>query len=47
MQLFRRKCLNFVLQHEKMNDLIKLVQSLQESGLLTKGVKKTIKKETK
>ena len=30
-----------------MNDIIKIAKSLQESGLLTKGVNKTIKKEAK
>ena len=30
-----------------MNDIMKIVQSLEDSGILLKGVTKTIKNETK
>ena len=30
-----------------MNDIMKIIMSLEESGLLIKGVSKTIKNETK
>ena len=33
--------------NEEMNDIIKIVKSLEESGLLIKGVSKTIKNEGK
>ena len=33
--------------NEEMNYIIKIVQSLEESGLLIKGVSKTIKNEVK
>ena len=33
--------------NEEMNDIIKIVKSLEESGLLIKGVSKKIKNETK
>ena len=33
--------------NEEMNDIIKIVKSLEESGLLIKGVSKTIKNEEK
>ena len=33
--------------NEEMNGIIKIVKSLEESGLLVKGVSKKIKNETK
>ena len=30
-----------------MNDILKIIKSLEESGLLTKGVSETIKNEAK
>ena len=33
--------------NEEMNDIIKIVKSLEESGFLIKGVSETIKKEAK
>ena len=33
--------------NEGMNDIIKTIKSLEESGLLIKGVSKTIKNEAK
>ena len=36
-----------IISIEEMNDIMKTVKSLEESGLLTKGVSKTIKNEAK
>ena len=36
-----------IISNEEMNDIMKIVKSLQESGLLIKGVNKTIKNEAK
>ena len=36
-----------VISNEQMNDIIKIVQDLEDSNILLKGVTKTIKKETK
>ena len=36
-----------VISNEEMNDIMKIVESLEESGLLLKGVNKTIKNEAK
>ena len=36
-----------VISNEKMNDIIKIVQALEDSNILLKGVTKTIKNETK
>ena len=51
MQLFIRKYLDFVLQliisNEKMNDIIKIVKSLEASALLIEGIGETIKNEAK
>ena len=47
MQIFIRKYLDLVRQNEEMNDIIKIVKSLEESGLLIKGVSETIKNEAK
>ena len=33
--------------HEKMNNIMKIVKSLEDSGLLIKGVSETIKSEAK
>ena len=35
------------ISNEEINDIIKIVQSLEESGLLMKGVTETIKNEAK
>ena len=47
MQIFIRKYLDLVRQNEEMNDIIKTVKSLEESGLLIKCVNETIKNEAK
>ena len=36
-----------IISNEEMNDIIKIVKSLEESGLLIKDVSKTIKNESK
>ena len=36
-----------IISNEKMNGILKIVQSLEESGLLIKGVHQTIKNEAK
>ena len=36
-----------IISNEEMNDIIKIVKSLKESGLLIKGISQTIKNETK
>ena len=36
-----------VISNEEMNDIMKIVESLEESGLLLKGVNETIKNEAK
>ena len=36
-----------MISNKEMNDMMKIVRSLEESGLLIKGVSETIKNETK
>ena len=36
-----------VISNKEMNDIMKIVESLEESGLLLKGVNETIKNEAK
>ena len=36
-----------IISHEQMNDIMKIVQALEDSNILLKGVTKTIKNETK
>ena len=36
-----------IISYEEMNDIMKIVKSLKESGLLIKGVSETIKSEAK
>ena len=36
-----------IISNEEMNDVMKVIKSLEESGLLIKGVSETIKNETK
>ena len=53
MQLFKKKnsfgsgMTILVISNEELNDIMKLVKSLEESGLLTKGISETIKSEAK
>ena len=45
MESFKR--ISLVISNEEMEDIKKIVKSLQESGLLIKGISKTIKNESK
>ena len=36
-----------IISNEKMNDIMKIIQDLEDSNILLKGVTKTIKNETK
>ena len=36
-----------IISNKEMNDIIKIVQALEDSNILLKGVTKTIKNETK
>ena len=36
-----------IISNEEMNDIMKIVKSVEESGLLIKGISKTIKNEAK
>ena len=44
-KLFGSGNLTLIVSNEEMNDIMKIVKSLKESGLLIKGVKETIKNE--
>ena len=39
--------ITLVISNEEINDIMKIVQALEDSGILLKGVTKTIKNETK
>ena len=52
MQEFKKKKLGsgtttLIISNEEMNDIMKIVQALEDSNILLKGVTKTIKNETK
>ena len=52
MQEFKKKIhksgtTNLIISNEEMNDIMKIVQALEDSNILLKGVTKTIKNETK
>ena len=38
---------SLIISNEKMNDIMKIVQAVEDSDILLKGVTKTIKNETK
>ena len=40
-------CTTLITSNEEMNDIIKIIKSLERSGLLIKGVNETIKNEVK
>ena len=46
-KMFGSAITTLVLSNKEMNDIIKVVNSLEESGLLIEGVIKTIKNEAK
>ena len=41
--MFRSGAKTLTISNEEMNDILKIVKSLEESGLLIKGVSETIK----
>ena len=45
--IFRSGMTTLIISNEEINDIMKIVKSLEESGLLIKGVSKTIKSEAK
>ena len=42
----RGECIKLVIEQEDMNDTMKVIEALEDSGILLKGVKKTIENET-
>ena len=46
-KIYESGTLTLTISNEEMEDIIKIVKSLEESGLLIKGVIETIKNETK
>ena len=50
MQEFKKKSsgtTTLIISNEEMNNIIKIVQALEDSNILLKGITKAIKKETK
>ena len=45
--MFRSGMTTLIISNEEMNDIMKIVKSLEESGLSIKGVSETIKNEEK
>ena len=45
--MFESGVTTLILSNEETNDIVKIVKSLEEFGLLMKGVSKTIKNEAK
>ena len=39
--------IKLIIEQEDMNDIIKIIEALENSGILLKGVSKTIETETK
>ena len=46
-KMFGSGASTLIISHKEMNDIMKIVKSLEESGLLVKGFSETIKNETK
>ena len=46
-KMFESGTIKSIISNEKINDIMKVVMSLEESGLLIKGISKTIKNEAK
>ena len=46
-KMFESDATALIISNEEMHDIIKIVKSLEESGLLINGVSKIIKNETK
>ena len=50
MQELKRKHMvldNLIISNEEMNDIMKILQTLEDSNISLKGITKTIEKETK
>ena len=50
MEVYKRKYgsgVNLIIEQEVMRDIMKIIKALENSGILLKGVSKTIKNETK
>ena len=51
MEVFKKKIhgsgVKLIIEQEDMNDIIKIIKALENSGILLKGVAKTIENETK
>ena len=47
MKMFRSRFTTLIISNEEMNDIMKIVKSLEEFGLLIKGISETIKNEAK
>ena len=43
----RGEGIKLIIEQEDMNDIMKIIEALENSGILLKGVKKTIENETK
>ena len=43
----QKKIQTLIISNEEMNDIMKIIQTLEDSNILLKGVTKTIKNETK
>ena len=43
----RGKGIKLIIEQEDMNDIMKIIEALENSGILLKGVRKTIESETK
>ena len=46
-KIYRSGTTTLIISNKEMEDIIQIVKSLEDSGLLTKGVIKTIKNEAK
>ena len=46
-KMFGSGSTKFIISNEEMNDIIKIIKSLEESGFLIKGVSETINNEAK
>ena len=45
--IYGSETVTLIISNEEMNDIIKIVQALENSNILLKGITKTIKNETK
>ena len=45
--MFGSGVIKLIISNEEINDIMKIVNSLEESGLLIKGISETIKNEAK